>query len=445
MSMFIKCRFFILCTTVAMIMGTVTAARKRYDNYQVIRVVPETDNELEAMKQLQERFPYEYQIDFWIEPTRLNSPIDVMVPPNLQNEVNMYLRKHGISVRTLQTNVQKTIDAQMKEGHSSQASDRESTATPSRFDYSVYHTWEEINSWMDSIVAKYPKISEIFTVTVSYEGRIARGIKIRKPSSITKKAVFFTGGIHSREWISPASMIFFIKELVENYDKDRTVTKMVNSLDWYIVPVLNPDGFIYSWEMDRLWRKSREPNEGSVCIGTDLNRNWAFHWGDVNGGSADPCSLGYFGSSPNSSSEITGIQTVLSNIAESQGIALYIDWHSYYQLWLSPWGYTHEYPADYHDHDVFMQVVTSKLTSVYGTQYVYGPIANVIYVATGTSADWVHGVLGVKHSYGVELRDTPFKSPFYGFFLPEKQIIPTALEAWEAVKAGVFHLLEHGV
>ena len=28
-----------------------------------------------------------------------------------------------------------------------------------------------------------------------------------------------------------------------------------------------------------MWRKNRGVNPGSKCVGTDLNRNWSFHWG----------------------------------------------------------------------------------------------------------------------------------------------------------------------
>ena len=52
-----------------------------------------------------------------------------------------------------------------------------------------------------------------------------------------------------------------------------------------------------------MWRKNRRPNEGSSCIGTDLNRNFDFRWGQE-GVSSEPCSDIYRGESAGSEPEI---------------------------------------------------------------------------------------------------------------------------------------------
>ena len=61
-------------------------------------------------------------------------------------------------------------------------------------------------------------------------------------------------GIHAREWISPAVVTYMMRELTENITGQQ---ELVEGLDWYIVPVVNPDGYAYSWTDDRLWRKTR--------------------------------------------------------------------------------------------------------------------------------------------------------------------------------------------
>ena len=45
----------------------------------------------------------------------------------------------------------------------------------------------------------------------------------------TKPAMWFDGGIHAREWVSPAVATYMVMELVENDDAHPDLTK---ELDW---------------------------------------------------------------------------------------------------------------------------------------------------------------------------------------------------------------------
>ena len=44
------------------------------------------------------------------------------------------------------------------------------------------------------------------------------------------------------------------------------------------LPSINPDGYEYSRNFDRMWRKTRSRN-GGHCVGVDPNRNWGHKWG----------------------------------------------------------------------------------------------------------------------------------------------------------------------
>ena len=79
-------------------------------------------------------------------------------------------------------------------------------------------------------------------------------------SGSPKPAIFIEGGIHAREWISPATVTFIIRELVTNpkYIKIKiSVTicvkikyfsyrDLITKFDWIIMPLVNPDGYAYS-------------------------------------------------------------------------------------------------------------------------------------------------------------------------------------------------------
>lgn len=89
----------------------------------------------------------------------------------------------------------------------------------------------------------------------------------------------------------------------------------MKSVDWYILPVLNPDGYEYSHRVDRLWRKNRHIN--GKCAGTDLNRNFGYKWGGV-GASREPCRETFAGSHPFSEPESAAV----SNFIQSQSGSL---------------------------------------------------------------------------------------------------------------------------
>ena len=81
----------------------------------------------------------------------------------------------------------------------------------------------------------------------------------------------------------------------------------------------------------------RSPNQ--FCTGTDLNRNWGYHWND-GGSSNNPCSDSYMGKSAFSEIENQNVRDFLSKHKDT--IKYYVNLHSYSQLVLLPWGYTEE-------------------------------------------------------------------------------------------------------
>jgi len=214
--------------------------------------------------------------------------------------------------------------------------------------------------------------------------------------------------------------------ILSDYATDPAVAKLVDSLEIYVLPIFNTDGYAYTWNGDRMWRKTRRPNAGSTCVGTDPNRNWDFQWNGA-GVSRNPCSEAYNGPAAFSEIEVKTVALYVKNAGNIQG---YIDFHSYSQLWMSPWGYTDALPKDYTAQNSLSAKCVSALRAVHGTQFAYGPISTTIYPASGSSADYTYGAGNVLYSYGVELRDTGQ----YGFLLPPSQIVPSGEETYAALK-----------
>jgi murein tripeptide amidase MpaA len=50
---------------------------------------------------------------------------------------------------------------------------------------------------------------------------------------------------------------YIANQLVTLYDKDAVVTNLVDRIEWSIIPIVNCDGYVYTWTTNRLWRKNR--------------------------------------------------------------------------------------------------------------------------------------------------------------------------------------------
>jgi murein tripeptide amidase MpaA len=68
-------------------------------------------------------------------------------------------------------------------------------------------------------------------------------LKISSGGGGNRPVVLVDGGIHAREWVAPAMALYIIQQLVENNAANSALT---DAVDWYILPVLNPDGYEYS-------------------------------------------------------------------------------------------------------------------------------------------------------------------------------------------------------
>jgi len=240
--------------------------------------------------------------------------------------------------------------------------------------------------------------------------------------------------VYAREWITTATVNWMLSKTLESYGTNDDVTNVVDNLNIYFAPVMNPDGYAYTWSGDRMQRKTMMPSGCSRSPGTDPNRNWDFHWGEA-GTSTNPCSEAYAGAAAANQPEVQAIQNYIKKGDDFLG---YINFHSYSQLWMSPWGYTSSQAPDYTAQNAAAKAAVSALQAVHGTQFDYGPIATTIYPASGSSADYTYGVCGVKFSYGVELRD----SGRYGFVLPANQIVPSGEETFAGVMALAQYMIE---
>ena len=202
---------------------------------------------------------------------------------------------------------------------------------------------------------------------------------------------------------------------------DAGLRAFANTREIWIVPMVNPDGV--EWDIAtgsyRMWRKNRQPNAGSASIGTDLNRNWSFQWGCCGGSSGSPGSETYRGPFAFSAPETQRVRDFVNSrvVGGVQQIKAAIDWHTYSELVLWPYGYTTANTTTtltQPDRDAHAEL-GRQMAATNG----YVPEqASDLYIADGTINDWEWGTHKI-FNYTVEMYPRT-SSP--GFYPPDEVI-----------------------
>uniref|UniRef100_A0A672YZV4 Carboxypeptidase A1 n=1 Tax=Sphaeramia orbicularis TaxID=375764 RepID=A0A672YZV4_9TELE len=393
--------------------------------HQVLRIKAKDDVQLSLIKAMEDMV--EFELDFWMEGSDVSTPVDVRVPVHTLQPVKRYLDSRNLQYSIMIEDLQVMLDEEQEE-MDSVARDAEPRSTDA-FDYGRYHTLNEIYSFQDMLVAENPNLVSKMVIGQSYQGRPLNVLKF-STGGTKRPAIWIDTGIHSREWVTQASGTWFAKKIVSDYGRDPALTAILNRMDIFLEIVTNPDGYYYTHNSNRMWRKTRKPNPGSNCVGVDPNRNWDAGFGGA-GASGNPCSETYRGPRAHSESEV---KSIVDFVKSHGNMKAFISIHSYSQMLLYPYGYTRTPVKDQTElHNLAKKAITD-LASLYGTRYRYGSIINTIYQASGGTIDWTYNQ-GIKYSYTFELRDTGR----YGFILPANQIIPTAKETWLALMALMTH------
>ncbi len=288
---------------------------------------------------------------------------------------------------------------------------------------------------LETIHAKQAELAQLsggiateVLVGQTLEGRDIRGLHIAVAApGFPRPALLIDGCQHAREWATPPTCLWIAERLVTGWQSgDPAISAVLSTFDVYVIPVVNADGYVHTWGPERLWRKNRRDN-GDGTMGVDLNRNWGFMWGGP-GSSGTTSSETYRGPAPWSEPETQAMRDFI--LARPELVAA-IDFHSYSQLILWPYGFTAtQLPANASVYQASTAAMEQAIESTHGTPYTAGPIAPTLYVADGSSVDWIHES-GSAAAWTIEVRDTGS----YGFVMPPSEIVPNAEENFEAFLA----------
>lgn len=300
---------------------------------------------------------------------------------------------------------------------------------------SRYHNFAELTTEIDNLVAANPTLISRQVIGKSYQGRDITAVKISDnvTADENEPEVLFTHQQHAREHLTVEMAVYLMRELTGKYASDSRIRNVVDSREIWIVPTVNPDGSEYdiAGGSYRMWRKNRQPNTGSSATGTDLNRNWAFRWGCCGGSSGNPSGETYRGRAAESGPEVKVVADFVRSrvVAGKQQISAAIDFHTYSELVLWPYGYTRAdtAPGLTRDDQATFAALGRKMAASNG----YTPEqSSDLYITDGSVDDWLWGSQKV-FAYTFEMY--PGSSGGGGFYPPDEVIDRETTRNREAV------------
>jgi len=303
---------------------------------------------------------------------------------------------------------------------------------------SAYHTYAEMVAEIQAAQADHPDIVQLRSIGKSYQGRDLWTAKISDnvASDEPEPEVMFDGLHHAREHLSLEQTLAILRWLTDGYGTDTRITDIVDSREIWIVFAVNPDGAEYDLTGSpyRAWRKNRQPNPGSPYVGTDVNRNYGYHWNCCGGSSASKSASTYHGASAFSTPEARAIRNFMASrrIGGRQQIQTAITFHTAGQQILWPYGYTTtDVPWDMTSDDHAALVALGKKMA---TTNGYSPMqSSGLYITDGDEIDYAYGVEGI-FMYTFELYPSHSQvSSTARFYPPDEVIGPQTERNREAV------------
>jgi extracellular matrix protein 14 len=300
-----------------------------------------------------------------------------------------------------------------------------------------YRDIDSIYSWFDLLVSTYPDILNIEYIGNTFEGRPMKALRlsVHGDSKTDKiKTVVITSGIHAREWISVSTSCYILFQLLSDYENGNVnIKRYLENLDFLFLPVMNPDGYAFTWKTERLWRKNKQRTFNPRCLGIDIDHSFDFHFTT---GIESPCSDDYSGEAAFEALESYNWDNYLNGTKHSHPIYAYIDLHSYAEEVLYPYAYSCDILP--RDEENLLELGYGLAQAIRLKSGKYYQILKACQdkgadllpsMGSGSALDYMYHNKAYW-AFVLKLRD----SGTHGFLLPSKYIVPVGKEIYASVK-----------
>lgn len=311
-------------------------------------------------------------IDFWSY-GRANKAFRIMVAPEIESNFVSFLDKNEIIYSIGIDNVETTL----KRDKITKRSTRLGNGLPN---FNYYWSYPEIEQIFNRLATNYSSLVKLEVIGKSIEEKNIYGVRVSKNEEFGLNPIIFVdAGTHAREWAGIQSAFYFLHQLVEN---STTHNDLLEGVDYVFVPLVNPDGYNYSYTEDRLWRKNRR-YVNYTCTGIDLNRNYPYMWRYR----PNSCSgTGYPGPHALSEPEIQAVAKYMESFKTN--LRLYLSTHTYGPMVLWPFGFEMDvYIKNHKEHQELGDRYANAIFEATGQRYEVGNSADILYTANGEFYD----------------------------------------------------------
>ena len=182
----------------------------------------------------------------------MNTSVDLMMSPEIVPVFKKIMRSNYFKYQLYIKDVQQLVDSEHYPSENDSYFSSSATTNANSFNWKQYQTLRDINSWLEYLEKEFPSNVKLIYGGRSHEGRAIVGVRLSFAQGTQENpGVFIEGGIHAREWISPATVTYLLNEFLTS--QNPRVRALARKHDWYMFPVCNPDGYVYTHTTVRIY------------------------------------------------------------------------------------------------------------------------------------------------------------------------------------------------